>query len=188
MQKYFSDLQNEATVGPLDRTENLKILYESGPSQQRIQGGLGPCPLAPKICQKSCSFQAILREKPLFWANFGLSPPLGVKTPLGPPDQNSGSTPASDYSWIRLCSRRCTGFIHILQRAILQSLTQRMEFCWQGKDEKNWTTFCISSKYTIQAAHCSLPMKFHHFQLIPLLFGFCMPKSGPAFRAHSHQA
>ena len=31
--------------------------------------------------------------KALFWANFGLRPPLRVKTPLAPPDQNSGSAP-----------------------------------------------------------------------------------------------
>ena len=43
----------------------------------------GPAPLAPKIFSKSCSFEAILREKPLFWANFGLRAP-GVKTLLGP--------------------------------------------------------------------------------------------------------
>ncbi len=36
-------------------------------------------PLAPQISPKSCSFQAILREKPLFWANFGLRAPLGSK-------------------------------------------------------------------------------------------------------------
>ncbi len=37
---------------------------------------------------KSCSFQAILRGKPLFWANFGLRS-LGVKSPSAP-DQNPG--------------------------------------------------------------------------------------------------
>ena len=38
-------------------------------------------------------FLAILREKTLFWANFGLRAPLGVKTPLSPPDQIPGSAP-----------------------------------------------------------------------------------------------
>ncbi len=57
-----------------------------------IQGAGGPAlPPAPKISSKSCSVQAILRENPLFWANF--APPFGVKTPLGPPDQNPGSAP-----------------------------------------------------------------------------------------------
>ncbi len=51
----------------------------------------GPGPLAPKISSKSCSFQAILREKPLFRAKFGLKAPLGVKTLLGSPDPNPGS-------------------------------------------------------------------------------------------------
>ena len=50
-----------------------------------------PCP--PRNSSKSCSFQAILRENPLFWANVLLRAPLGVKTPLGPPDKNPGSTP-----------------------------------------------------------------------------------------------
>ena len=42
-------------------------------------GALGArAPLAPKISSKSCSFQAILRGNPLFWANFGLrDPPWG---------------------------------------------------------------------------------------------------------------
>ncbi len=46
-------------------------------THQRIQG-------APKSFSKSCSFQAILREQPLFWVTFGLRAPLGVKTPLAP--------------------------------------------------------------------------------------------------------
>ena len=41
--------------------------------------------LAPKISSKSCSCQAILREKPLFWANFGLRPPLWGPNSAGPP-------------------------------------------------------------------------------------------------------
>ena len=57
------------------------------------RGPWGPGPPAPKIFFKSCNFQAILREKPLSWANFRLRAPLGVKTLLGPPDQNPGSAP-----------------------------------------------------------------------------------------------
>ncbi len=55
------------TVEPIDKP--------SGGSR----GPWGAVPLAPKIFLKSCSFQAILREKPLFWANCGLGPPLGSK-------------------------------------------------------------------------------------------------------------
>ena len=33
---------------------------------------------------KSCSFQAILRENPLFWANFGLRPPPWLKSWIRP--------------------------------------------------------------------------------------------------------
>ena len=48
--------------------------------QKRIQGALGPGPPCPQDFFKSCSFQAILREKSLFWAHFGLRPPpLGSK-------------------------------------------------------------------------------------------------------------
>ena len=41
-------------------------------------------PIAPMISSKSCSFQAILRETPLFWTNFRLWAPLGVNTQLPP--------------------------------------------------------------------------------------------------------
>ena len=55
--------------------------------------GTPPSPTNPepgdRFC-KSCSFQVILRENPIFWANFGLSP-APVKTLLGPPGQNPGS-------------------------------------------------------------------------------------------------
>ena len=60
------------TVEPIDKP--------SGGSR----GPWGAVPLAPKIFLKSCSFQAILREKPLFWANCGLRAPHRVKTPLAP--------------------------------------------------------------------------------------------------------
>ena len=50
-------------------------------------------PLAPKISSKSCSFKAILRGKTPILSNFWARGPLGVKTPLGPPDQNPGSAP-----------------------------------------------------------------------------------------------
>ncbi len=44
----------------------------------------GPAP-SPKNVLLSCSFEAILRETPLFWVNFGLRAPfLEVKTPLAP--------------------------------------------------------------------------------------------------------
>ncbi len=62
--------------------------------QLRIQGGPG-APLAPKIFFSSCNFQTILREKPLFWANFGLR---------GPPPWGQNSTgPPPPKSWIRAC-------------------------------------------------------------------------------------
>ena len=48
------------------------------------RGALGARPPCPKISSKSCSFQEILREKPLFRANFGLSPPWGQNS-TGPP-------------------------------------------------------------------------------------------------------
>ena len=42
-----------------------------------FSSGSRGAPLAPKISSKSYSFQAILTEKPLLWANFGLrAPPL----------------------------------------------------------------------------------------------------------------
>ena len=74
----------------------LKLTNSNHADQSRIQGGPGGSApsLTPRFFFKSCSFQAILREKPLFWANFGFRAPLGVKTPLGPHDQNTRSAPA----------------------------------------------------------------------------------------------
>ncbi len=60
----------------------------------RSRGPCGPAPLATKMSSKSCSFQAILREKPLFWANFGLR--------VLPWGQNS-TGPPWPKSWIRTC-------------------------------------------------------------------------------------
>ena len=55
------------------------------PRQQRIQGALGdwalPC---PQDFFKIMQFSGTFRGKPLFWANFGLRPPLWVKIPLVP--------------------------------------------------------------------------------------------------------
>ena len=63
-------------IGNSDRTLQLGVPHTSG-----SRGLWCRAPLAPKIFffSKSCSFQAILRENPLFWAKFGLSPPLGSK-------------------------------------------------------------------------------------------------------------
>ena len=72
-------------------------------------GGLGP--LAPqdfcKIMQFSGNFQGRTNILSKVWAQG----PSGVKTPLGPPDQNPGFTPDSELSvqgriWSRaLCQR-----------------------------------------------------------------------------------
>ena len=64
--------------------------------QKRIQGAWEPGPPAPKIFSKSCRFQAIVRERPLFWAHFGLRAPLGSFLCWGPPDQNPWSAPADE--------------------------------------------------------------------------------------------
>ncbi len=60
---------------------------------EQIQGALSAWAFfPPRFFSKSCSFLAISREKPLFWANCGLRPP-GVKTLLAPWPQ----------SWIFSC-------------------------------------------------------------------------------------
>ena len=77
---------------------NLKFWKVVVPSHQRIQAGaLGArALLAPKISSKSCSCQAILRTKPIFWAIFGVRTPLWVQNSIEPPpDQTPGSAPAS---------------------------------------------------------------------------------------------
>ena len=52
----------------------LSSLVSSPRLWRDITGGSSGSP-CPQDCFKSCNFQAILREKPLFWANFGLRPP-----------------------------------------------------------------------------------------------------------------
>ena len=46
-------------------------------------------------------FSGNFKGKTLFWVNFGLRSPLGVKTPLDRPDPNPGSVPGAlkDPSW-----------------------------------------------------------------------------------------
>ena len=54
-----------------------------------------PCPPCPQEFFKIMQFSSNFKGKPLFWTNFGLRAPLGVKTLLGlPPDQNPGSAPS----------------------------------------------------------------------------------------------
>ena len=72
---------------------NIRIPEFLGAMQKRIQGALGVQPPGPKISSKSCSFQAILRETPYFEEILGSGPPIGVQTPLAPPDQNPRSAP-----------------------------------------------------------------------------------------------
>ena len=47
-------------------------------------GALDAGPLAPKICFLNHAVFRQVKEKTLFWANFGLRTHLGVKTPLAP--------------------------------------------------------------------------------------------------------
>ncbi len=62
---------------------------------QRIQGGPGgPSRPLPTRFFKTMQLSGNFKGKHLFLANFGLRAPSGVKTPLGPPDQNPGSAPA----------------------------------------------------------------------------------------------
>ncbi len=64
-----------------------------------------------KIMQFSGNF---FGENPLFWANFRLRAPLGVKILLGPPDQNPGSATENHYlSPIppSLCQNKFLGFL-----------------------------------------------------------------------------
>ncbi len=67
-----------------------------GPRALAGPGGTLPArtPLTSRFFSKALQFSGNFEENPLFWANFGLRAPLGVKTLLGPPDQNPGSAPA----------------------------------------------------------------------------------------------
>ena len=59
----------------------------------RIQGSpAGPGPSAPKICSKSCSFEAILSK---VWVQ---GRPWGQNS-AGPPDQNPWSAPATNWQF-----------------------------------------------------------------------------------------
>ncbi len=63
---------------------HLTVSVEISTSGSR-RGPGGPAPLSPKSFSKSCSFQAILGGKSLFWANIGLrTHPLGSKLHWAP--------------------------------------------------------------------------------------------------------
>ncbi len=68
----------DRTQSPVGHLRSEAVADPGGPGGRAL--------LAPKISSKLCSFQAILRENPQFWANFRLRAPLGVQTLL-PPDQ-----------------------------------------------------------------------------------------------------
>ena len=71
-------------------TENHKTGARKGPRYMSCKWSIkaawvsSPAPLAPKISSKSFSFQSILRGKLLFWANFGIRPPLGSQLHWAP--------------------------------------------------------------------------------------------------------
>ncbi len=69
--------------------EPNQLVFPSSIGPVADPGGSRP-PLPPRCFFKSCSFQAILRENPYFEQILGSAPPAGVKTLLGPPDQNPG--------------------------------------------------------------------------------------------------
>ena len=47
--------------------------------------------LSPRFLQNHAVFRQFFREKPLFWANYGLRPPPWGQNSAVPPDQNPGS-------------------------------------------------------------------------------------------------
>ena len=63
-------------------------------SHLRIQGwgALGPGPPYPQDLFKTMQFSSNFKGKPRILSFRAQGPPPGVKSPLGPPDQNPGST------------------------------------------------------------------------------------------------
>ncbi len=59
----------------------------------------GPGPLCPKDFFKIMQFSGNFRGKTLILSKLWAQGPLGVKTLLGPPDQNPGSAPGLSLSW-----------------------------------------------------------------------------------------
>ena len=68
-------------------------------------GPEGRPPLPPRFFL-IMKFSGTFKGNTLFWAIFGLRPPLGSKLHWAPPDQNPGSAPVLDprLSWIRTCT------------------------------------------------------------------------------------
>ena len=81
-QKPVSGLSTLGVFALLDANE--KATESTSGSRGALGARARAPPLPPRFLSKSCSFQGILRGKPLFLANFGLRAPLGIKTPLAP--------------------------------------------------------------------------------------------------------
>ena len=82
------------------------------------RGGRTPCP-PPRFLQNvqfSGNFKGKTPILSKFWAQ---GPPLGVKIPLGPPDQNPGSAP----------ERRESGLIAIPATGLFQTWSFRLVAC-----------------------------------------------------------
>ncbi len=84
-------------------------------------GGLAP--LACKIFSKSCSFQA--KGKTPILSKFWAQGPPGVNTPLGPPDQNLGSTPA-------VCSKNTRQFSKCNHHATTEKMSAHLRSYREG--------------------------------------------------------
>ncbi len=112
---------------------------------QRIQGALeARVPLAPQKASNACSFKAILKEKPLFWANCGLrASPLGSKLCWAHPWPKSWSRPwTHNYinrwsCWMRFSVEKTTlsWLLHFLVRlhVVTEKETENVFFSFRDK-------------------------------------------------------
>ncbi len=134
---------------------NIKI-------KQVDPGGLGArVPPCTQDFFKIMQFSGNFKWETLFWAIFGLRAPLGVKTPLDPPDQNPGSEPAETTNrlvWKKIrfalfdgghkrgwqsIGPKQEGFLHFLDGRKGTPVSDVPEFC--QKSSSFWTLVSIEN-------------------------------------------
>ncbi len=82
-------------IVPLNRALPVVLWWELQWAQWRIQGALRAGPPCPQDFFKIMQFSDNFKGKIPILSKCWVQAPLGVKTPLGPPDKNSGSAPGA---------------------------------------------------------------------------------------------
>ena len=103
--------------------------------------GLGGRPYPKEFFQNPAVFRQIKGKKPYFEQILGSGPPSGVKTLLGPPDQNPGSSPAEGYVFKSLRPKKRRGerlFGQYVETPAKTLRTTILHVCFARKNICDW--------------------------------------------------